>query len=228
MVQALETRLRHCEDQLALYQLIMTYGPAVDSGSSEVASRLWTEEGLYDAQVGSWSGRQAIAGMIEGSAHQALIHGGAAHVAAMPLLSIEEDTAFATCYFHLYVRDGDGFRPWQRDRHSVGVRAPARRVAHHQSGEPPAGWRSGSTPSSWPEESNSAAAPPLRPTGGTGLQGVRPDSRHRSWAITVEPWSGSASRDVASQAMTAPMASGGAPVEWSRPSDTDWLRSVLT
>ena len=32
MVQALETRLRHCEDQLALYQLIMTYGPAVDSG----------------------------------------------------------------------------------------------------------------------------------------------------------------------------------------------------
>jgi hypothetical protein len=100
MVQALETRLRHCEDQLALYQLIMTYGPAVDSGSSEVASRLW-------------SGRQAIAGMIEGPAHQALIHGGAAHVAAMPLLSIEEDTAFATCYFHLYVRDGDGFRPWR-------------------------------------------------------------------------------------------------------------------
>jgi hypothetical protein len=113
MVQALETRLRHCEDQLALYQLIMTYGPAVDSGSSEVASRLWSEEGLYDAQVGSWSGRQAIAGMIEGPAHQALIHGGAAHVAAMPLLSIEEDTAFATCYFHLYVRDGDGFRPWR-------------------------------------------------------------------------------------------------------------------
>ena len=113
VVQALEARLRRCEDQLALYQLIMTYGPAVDSGSSEVASRLWTEEGVYDAQVGAWSGRQAIAGMIEGPGHQALIHDGAAHVAAMPLLSIDGDTAVATCYFHLYVRDGDGFRPWR-------------------------------------------------------------------------------------------------------------------
>jgi hypothetical protein len=113
VVQALEKRLRRCEDQLALYQLIMSYGPAVDSGSSEVASHLWTEHGRYDAQVGSWSGRRAIASMIEGPAHQGLIHDGAAHVAAMPVLSIEGDNAVATCYFHLYVRDGDGFRPWR-------------------------------------------------------------------------------------------------------------------
>jgi SnoaL-like domain len=112
-VQALEARLRRCEDQLALYQLIMTYGPSVDSGSSEIASALWTEDGLYDAQISSWTGRQAIAEMIDGPGHQSLIHNGAAHVAAMPLLSIDEDSAHATCYFHLYLRDGDGFRPWR-------------------------------------------------------------------------------------------------------------------
>lgn len=113
VLRVLEARLRRCEDQLALYQLMMSYGPAVDSGSSDVASELWTEGGLYDAQVGSWRGRRAIAEMIEGPDHQALIHNGAAHVAAMPLLSIEEDSAVATCYFHLYVRDGNGFRPWR-------------------------------------------------------------------------------------------------------------------
>ena len=110
---ALEARLRVLEDHVSLYQLMMGYGPAVDAGESELAAARWTDDGSYDAQVGEWHGRDAIAGMVDGEMHHGIIGGGSAHVTAMPYVTIDGDRAVATAYAQLYRAESDGFRVWR-------------------------------------------------------------------------------------------------------------------
>ena len=112
-VAALQERVQRLDDQAAIYQLIANYGPAADSGWSEMAASLWTDDGIYDAQVGAWQGRDAIAGMISGATHQGYIHEGCAHVLTMPYITVDGDTAVATCYGQLFRNDGDNFRIWR-------------------------------------------------------------------------------------------------------------------
>lgn len=112
-LDALEARVRLLEDQVAIYQVMMGYGPAVDAGESRLAASRWTEDGEYDAQVGAWHSREAIAGMVEGPMHQEIIAGGSAHVTAMPYVVIDGDRAVATAYAQLCrAADGD-FRVWR-------------------------------------------------------------------------------------------------------------------
>ncbi|MFC3213126.1 nuclear transport factor 2 family protein [Novosphingobium panipatense] len=42
-IAALESRLHAAEDQLAIQNLLMAYGPLVDSASAEEAGKLWEE-----------------------------------------------------------------------------------------------------------------------------------------------------------------------------------------
>ncbi len=110
---ALEARIRTLEDHVAIYQLMMGYGPAVDAGESELAAARWTEDGVYDAQVGAWTGRADIAGMVDGEVHQGIIRGGAAHVTAMPYLTIDGDHAVATAYAQLCRAANGEFQVWR-------------------------------------------------------------------------------------------------------------------
>jgi hypothetical protein len=113
-VRALERRVADLEDQLAIHKVLAFYGPAVDSGSGEDAAALWTEDGEYDAQVGSWTGREAIAGMVFGASHQGLIQAGAAHVlGGVPYVTVTGDRAVATAYWHLHRRVDDHFEVWR-------------------------------------------------------------------------------------------------------------------
>ena len=59
-----------------------------------------------------WS-RSVIAGMIDGDTHQGYIHAGCAHVLTMPYITIDGDTAVATCYGQLFRNDGENFRIWR-------------------------------------------------------------------------------------------------------------------
>lgn len=115
--EAVEREIERLHDQLSIYQLISSLGPAVDSGSSRYASELWTEDGTYDVPTfGSWIGHDAIAGMLNGSAHQELIHSGAAHIIGMPHIWIGSEFAVATCYARVYrpeANPADGFRVWR-------------------------------------------------------------------------------------------------------------------
>ena len=107
-------RLAALEDEIAVYRVLATYGPLVDSGSGVEAAELWTADGEYDAGVGRWEGRAAIAAMVAGDSHQGLIHAGAAHVmGGVPHVVVDGDTAVATAYFHLHRRAGDEFRVWR-------------------------------------------------------------------------------------------------------------------
>jgi hypothetical protein len=60
-IAALERRVRALEDQLAIGQLIATYGPAVDSESAGAVGELWSADGVYDpGGVSPYVGRAAV------------------------------------------------------------------------------------------------------------------------------------------------------------------------
>jgi hypothetical protein len=110
---ALEARVHQLEDQVAIYQILSTYGAAADGVSEKAMTELWTEDAIYDAQLVAFDSRRKILDMLTGEMHQHIIHNGAAHVIGMPTVRIEGDTAVATCIARLYRKDGDNFRAWR-------------------------------------------------------------------------------------------------------------------
>ena len=112
-LRALEERVALLEDQLALYRLVSTYGPAVDTGSSQAAGALWHDDGVYEFDTTRLDGPDGIAAMVEGKGHQGLIQNGCAHVMAMPVVAVDGDTARATGYSRVYRHVGDGYEVWR-------------------------------------------------------------------------------------------------------------------
>jgi len=111
-VAELESRLRRVEDELAIRQLILTYGPAADAGLAEVASSLWAEDGLYDwdAAGDPHVGRAEVGAMLRTDGHTGLISRGAAHFAGPPLITLAGDVATALTYSLIMLRDPDSGR----------------------------------------------------------------------------------------------------------------------
>ena len=110
---ALEQRVLQLEDQLAVYQILSTYGAAADGASVKAMTNLWTEDAVYDAQIVAFDGRSEILAMLKGEMHQNIIQGGAGHVIGMPTVRIDKDKAVAICCARLYRKDGDNFRAWR-------------------------------------------------------------------------------------------------------------------
>jgi hypothetical protein len=57
----MERRLAAAEDQLAIYRLLMAYGPAADSGSDDVVLALHHQDAEYDSQMQAFHGGKADA-----------------------------------------------------------------------------------------------------------------------------------------------------------------------
>jgi len=113
-VAALEQRVRELEDRLSIYNVIATYGPTVDSGSDDALRHVFRDDALYDADPRPMDGRPAIAAMVRSDGHQGLIHSGAAHVMALPVVHVDGDHAVATGYSRVYRADGHGgFEVWR-------------------------------------------------------------------------------------------------------------------
>ena len=109
-IGALEARLRVVEDELALYRLMTSYGPAADSGDGVKASEIWTDDGVYDSDgPGELVGRGAIAGMLAAEGHQAMVPG-CAHVNTPVVITLDGDRATAVGYSQV----------WRTDRASSG------------------------------------------------------------------------------------------------------------
>ena len=132
-IAALEARLRAVEDELALYRLMTSYGPAADSGDGEKASELWTEDGVYDSDgAGVLAGRDAIAGMLAGEGHQAMVPG-CAHVNTPVVIDVDGDRATAVGYSQVWRTDDGTHRVfrlaanrWEFSRTSEGWRVVRR------------------------------------------------------------------------------------------------------
>ncbi|MEO6093684.1 MAG: nuclear transport factor 2 family protein [Novosphingobium sp.] len=111
-VAALEGRLRAAEDHLAILNLLNSYGPLVDSGSSEQAAALWVEGGGYSYTGGSsretrLEAPEQLIAVYEGSGHQTLVKTGTAHLLTAPKITIDGDCASAVAYTVVVLREGD-------------------------------------------------------------------------------------------------------------------------
>lgn len=112
-MERLEERLALVEDHLAIQRLINSWGPAVDTGDSEAAAALFAEDGILESDMSYLIGPAAVAAMVLGEGHQALIHDGSAHVPATPVIAIDGDTATATGYTRVYHHTPEGYEVWR-------------------------------------------------------------------------------------------------------------------
>jgi SnoaL-like domain len=106
--RSIEERLREVEDRLEIYNLIAAHPPSADTAASDFIAACWTEDGVFDRELATNSGRAAIAAEVLAPAHQAAIEGGIAHFAGLPHVVIDGNTAVVTSYLQIIVPDAAG------------------------------------------------------------------------------------------------------------------------
>ena len=112
-MSGLEQRVEKMEKRLALYELLASYGPAVDSGSAEAVARLWADDGTYDFGDAVLTGRVGVEKMVHSRAHQELIDQGAAHLIGFPHVHIDGDHAVAVGYSQVARFQDGAFELWR-------------------------------------------------------------------------------------------------------------------
>lgn len=107
-----EARLQALEDREAIRNLIASYGPLADSGVAEAVALLWTEDGVYAVDgFPEARGHDAIAALITGPVHQALVARGCAHLLGAPVIDLDGDRASARCHSVVLARTGEAWEP---------------------------------------------------------------------------------------------------------------------
>jgi hypothetical protein len=103
---ALEARLRQLEDRAEIFQLMASYGPAVDSCQEREVAALWIADGVYDTDGHCFVGSDEVGKLVDGDMHRAFVSAGSAHVISLPHLVIDGDSAVATGYSRVYICKG--------------------------------------------------------------------------------------------------------------------------
>lgn len=112
-IAALEGKVRTLEDTLELHDIMVRYGPAVDSGDADAAAGLFAEDAIYDAEGAEpMIGADGVRAMVNGPVHQGLLPN-SAHTIGPSTLRIQGDRATATGYSRVYLREGETFRLWR-------------------------------------------------------------------------------------------------------------------
>lgn len=125
---ALEGRVRILEDHVAILRLLNSWGPAVDTGSSQAAGALFDETGVLESDMSRLEGPDEVVAMVESDGQQSLIRGGCAHVQTAPVVAVDGDRATAVTYSQVYLHTEHGHEVW--------------RVSANQ-------WELGRTPGGW-------------------------------------------------------------------------------
>jgi uncharacterized protein (TIGR02246 family) len=105
-VETLARRVQALEDELAIHRLLVRYGLAVDVGDADGAAAVFTEDTVYDVDVGVMRGRQGVRDMVRGARHQAIV-GRCAHQIGPAVVEVHDDRAVATGYSRVYLRTGE-------------------------------------------------------------------------------------------------------------------------
>ncbi|MBT8138785.1 MAG: nuclear transport factor 2 family protein [Gammaproteobacteria bacterium] len=130
MTLSLEQRITALEDELAVRNVVASYGMAVDAGDNDTAVACHTPEARYvvssptsgrdintidnDAQALptndlQMQGREAIAAMLDSPLHQSMLPN-CAHTVGPVHVAVQGDSAVVKGYSRLYLREGDDFR----------------------------------------------------------------------------------------------------------------------
>jgi len=102
----LTRRVQAVEDELAIHRVIVRYGLAVDIGDADGAANTFTEDAVYDVDVGLMCGRDGVRQMVRSERHQNMV-GHCAHQIGPAVVEIHGDHAVATGYSRVYL-DTDG------------------------------------------------------------------------------------------------------------------------
>jgi ketosteroid isomerase-like protein len=108
---SLEERLLAVEDRLAIYELVASYGYAIDASDKAMVAGLFSENAIYAVgDFGEFQGPEAIAAIADSAGHQALLAVGCGHISTLPHVVISGDYAVATCHTMVVKNDGsDGY-----------------------------------------------------------------------------------------------------------------------
>lgn len=110
----LASRLQALEDREAIRELIASYGPLADAGAADAIAGLWAEGGSYGVGgMGAATGRTAIAGLIEGPTHQALMAQGCGHLLGPVTIVLDGDQATARGHSVVFRHTNAGFEAWR-------------------------------------------------------------------------------------------------------------------
>ncbi|GLY65414.1 nuclear transport factor 2 family protein [Amycolatopsis taiwanensis] len=105
----LEQRVQWLTDQLAISQLIASYGPLVDAGDADGVAALWAEDGEYDVEGWHMRSRDDVRAMVRSDSHQEIINGGSCHFLGPAHVTVDGDDAVAVCDSILVRRRNGGF-----------------------------------------------------------------------------------------------------------------------
>ena len=109
----LEARIKLLEDREAIGRLICSWGPACDTGLSEEATSIWTDDGLLVSDMSRLEGPRGVLAMVESDGQQDLIRQGCADVQGVPLISVEGDEAWAINYSRVFRYTDPGYEVWR-------------------------------------------------------------------------------------------------------------------
>lgn len=102
-VAALARRVARLEDELAIHRLLVRYGVAVDAGDADGGAGVFTEDGVYDVDVGCMEGREAVRAMVRGPRHTEMV-GHCAHQIGPAVVTFADDAhAAAVGYSRVYL-----------------------------------------------------------------------------------------------------------------------------
>lgn len=102
-VAALGRRVEQLEDELAIHRLLVSYGLGVDVGDADRGAAVFTEDGVYDVDVGLMEGRDAVRAMVRGKRHQEMV-GHCAHQIGPAVVTFDgPERARATGYSRVYL-----------------------------------------------------------------------------------------------------------------------------
>ncbi|WP_094286491.1 nuclear transport factor 2 family protein [Mycobacterium lehmannii] len=109
-------RLQRLEDEHAIAKIIASYGPSVDAGNADNASKLWALDGTYDVEGWQMNGRRDVRAMVKSRSHQELVARGCCHFLGPAVVSVNGDSAVAVCESLVLLRDSDdekAYRVWR-------------------------------------------------------------------------------------------------------------------
>jgi hypothetical protein len=113
-LEALEGRLQEVEDVQAIARILRTYGRLVDSGSSEGAADLWTDDGFLE--VTDYPGRMSrgdISKVLGGPQQLQMNSHGCMHFIISPKITIKGDSAEAVTYNLVVLRYEGNVSIWR-------------------------------------------------------------------------------------------------------------------
>jgi ketosteroid isomerase-like protein len=111
-LEDLTRRVQALEDELAIHRVIVRYGLAVDIGDADGAAATFTEDTIYDVDVGLMRGRDGVRQMVRSERHQNMV-GRCAHQIGPAVVEIHGDRAKATGYSRVYLHTDRGIQVYR-------------------------------------------------------------------------------------------------------------------